>query len=163
MKKQAYNATAKFQPVFFFKVIAIHSRTLFCNVHRFLAYSWFTPLPNTTLAIIALVSLANSMLRVFSNRSLITDFPTPDRLLPTTAMFSVSLYINPVGKEVMVFYTADRRGYSALRPTYLPEKAPVAPVVELSSLPNPLRKRPKSLRQRLSFSLCERRAKGGLR
>jgi hypothetical protein len=99
---------------------------------------------------------------MFSNRSL-TDFPTPDRLLPTTAMFSVSLYINPVGKEVMVFYTADRRGYSALRPTYLPEKAPVAPVVELSSLPNPLRKRPKSLRQRLSFSLCERRAKGGLR
>jgi hypothetical protein len=32
------------------------------------------------------------MLRVFSNRSLITDFPTPDRLLPTTAMYSVSLY-----------------------------------------------------------------------
>jgi hypothetical protein len=66
----------------------------------------------------------------------------------------------------MVFYTADRRGYSALRPTYLPEKAPVAPAVELSSLPNPepVKETPEVADAKvLSFSLCERRAKGGLR
>ncbi|EFX65375.1 LOW QUALITY PROTEIN: hypothetical protein DAPPUDRAFT_264771 [Daphnia pulex] len=39
----------------------------------------------------------------------------------------VFAYINPVGKEVMVFYTADRRGYSALRPTTCPKKLLLPP------------------------------------
>jgi hypothetical protein len=37
-------------------------------------------------------------------------------------VFGKPIFINPVGKEVMVFYTADRRGYSAMRPTTCPKK-----------------------------------------
>jgi hypothetical protein len=57
--------------------------------YRFLASSWLAPPPSTTLAFMVLVSLANTTLKMFSDR-LLTVFPTPDRLLPTTAMLSAT-------------------------------------------------------------------------